>query len=942
MPRPGRYVLLNKNDEHSDSCESESDAVSVELSISNHDATEESHCDSLEERHSNTVIRPSGDRSQIFETVQDELVETFNQASSSETSNQCSTGLSQTPQQQNAIDPIERFGNWISEALAAFRKGEVPPTFTNVDPLCEPIQQTTSAPVHVDQPRFPENALPVISNPSGHIRWDHVRRYPDNVPANRMWESWCRFHQNFEMAASLGNAHSPKQRAQLLYISLSEQLQGIVNAFYLMPSLSSPSCYDEFVKNIETHLLSLTDTSAEHDSFQAMRQGADESVVTFHSRLVEKVRLCGYSREDQQKFVRTQLLKGILNRDVAKFARISGSDVNFIVQSATREEAANMDAGPSNNAFAVNHKRSASNRQPFKSNDNLRKRFRNSSPKRSRYDDESTPNQRSRCPKCNHAYHHSSKCPALGMICKRCGDRGHFARCCPSRRLRAIEIDPKCYVASEKKEDEKNVYALSLKDVLINCSVGRSKPIEFLIDSGADVNIIAGKDWFRLINELDQGQVELRLIDFSQYNNLRAYASETPLTLECVFTATVNVLEYSKPEVQAEFLVVQNGRRSLLGRSTASDLRLLEVGATVNLCETHHEAGTFPKVPGVKVKFVIDKNIPPVRNAYYNVPAALRDGNEMEMEAKGIIEKVSKAPEWISGMSAVPKGKNDFRLVVNMRAPNKAIKREYFRLPLIDEMRVKLHGSKFFSKLDLSNAFYHLELDDESRDLTTFLSEGGMYRFTRLMFGVNCAPEVFQKEMSRILNDVSNVIVYIDDILIFGTSLEELRLTVSVVIKVLEENNLTLNKEKCEFDKTEIKFLGHLLDQRGFHIEDEKIKNIQQFREPVTASELLATTKTWNWGPNQIKAFKEVKEKIIKCTTTLGYFTNSDRTILYTDASPNALGAVLVQEDKKHVTRIISFASKALTETEKKYAQNQRGALGAVWGVERFSFFLFG
>lgn len=71
---------------------------------------------------------------------------------------------------------------------------------------------------------------------------------------------------------------------------------------------------------------------------------------------------------------------------------------------------------------------------------------------------------------------------------------------------------------------------------------------------------------------------------------------------------------------------------------------------------------------------------------------------------------------------------------------------------------------ELFSKLDLTNAFYHLELHEDSRDLTTFLSESGMFRFTRLMFGVNCAPEIFQREMSRILEGIGNLIVYIDDV----------------------------------------------------------------------------------------------------------------------------------------------------------------------------------
>ena len=78
------------------------------------------------------------------------------------------------------------------------------------------------------------------------------------------------------------------------------------------------------------------------------------------------------------------------------------------------------------------------------------------------------------------------------------------------------------------------------------------------------------------------------------------------------------------------------------------------------------------------------------------------------------------------------------------------------------------------------------------------------------------------------------------------------------------------------------------------------------------------------------------------CTISLGFFSNNDKTILYTDASPVALGAVLVQEGANQAPRVISFASKALTPTEKRYPQNQREALGAVWAVEHFSYFLLG
>ncbi|XP_062557033.1 uncharacterized protein K02A2.6-like [Armigeres subalbatus] len=341
------------------------------------------------------------------------------------------------------------------------------------------------------------------------------------------------------------------------------------------------------------------------------------------------------------------------------------------------------------------------------------------------------------------------------------------------------------------------------------------------------------------------------MIGRNSRNKFHAYGSQDPIVIECSFKAKINTIKPCSSELikPAIFHVVLRGKRSLLGRSTASDMGLLLISNSVNSCENE---GIFPIMPGVKVKFSVNPNIPPTKNAYYNVPAAYREAARQrlhEMESRGIIEKATSAPTWISGMSAVAKGSNDFRLVVNMRAPNRAINREYYRLPLLDEMRIKLNGARFFSKLDLSNAFYHLELSEESRDLTTFLAEDGMYRFTRLMFGVNCAPEIFQREMARILKDIDNVIVFIDDILIFSDSLEGLRATVAKVLQILKDNNLTLNMKKCEFDQTRLKFLGHELDSDGFHIDHEKTKSVRSFREPTTLEESKrALTRADGWA----------------------------------------------------------------------------------------------
>ncbi|XP_062538299.1 uncharacterized protein K02A2.6-like [Armigeres subalbatus] len=578
--------------------------------------------------------------------------------------------------------------------------------------------------------------------------------------------------------------------------------------------------------------------------------------------ILEKVRLCGYSSEDQDRFVRAQLLKGMRNKDLVKTARTFGYETLFVEQSATREEAYTAETAQSdpNQAFAVaqHHVRAPGKSQQRKrKNEEADDRWIDSKRRAMVERRKRGMGRRSRCPKCNRLFHKFGSCPAINVNCNTCGERGHFAIVCRRKianQLRAERDNSPGWRMDEN--DEKEINAISLADTLIHCHVGKSKPIRFMIDSGADVNTIGGDDWINLKREFLSGSAMLEPIKMTNDGGICSYASAKPISVKGAFKAVIEVVGHSKPSILAVFYVVDQGSRSLLGRSTASDLRLLKVDLSVNSCEK-----TFPKVPGVRVKFSVDPSVTPAKNAYYNVPAAYKESARArlsEMENQGIIERVTSAPDWISGMSAVAKGKNDFRLVVNMKAPNRAIKREYYRLPSLDEMRTKLHGAKYFTKRDLSNAFYHLELHEQSRDLTTFLTENGMFRFTRLMFGVICAPEIFQREMSRLLLGEENVIVYIDDILMFADNFDQLRGTVARVLRILRANHLTLNSAKCEFDKKRIRWLGHELDEKGFNIDEDKVKDIRRFRQPNTVSELRSFLGLASFVSPYIRGFADI------------------------------------------------------------------------------------
>jgi Reverse transcriptase (RNA-dependent DNA polymerase) len=462
-----------------------------------------------------------------------------------------------------------------------------------------------------------------------------------------------------------------------------------------------------------------------------------------------------------------------------------------------------------------------------------------------------------------------------------------------------------------------------------------------MIDSGADANIISESDYANIRKSVDNGEGAMFDITRQPRISITGYAAASKLVVVCSFKAWIDVvLDTKKPRTFAEFFVVKGGGKSLIGRATSTAMKVLAVGTQVNAV-TIEDIGVditedeFPSIPGVEVDFDIDENVPGKHRSYISIPAHFYDPAIKRLEEmcrRKIIEKVDKPGDWVSGLSAVPKGKGDMRLVVNMTGPNTAITRRVHPMPRFEEIQLKLFGCIIFTKLDLSSAFFHLRLSERSKDMTTFLAPSitgtQMYRFCRLVFGVNCAPEIFQQEMERILQGINNIVVYIDDILIAAKSPEELQATTEAVLERLRANNLTLNESKCEYAKESLTFLGHRVSSNGFDIDAQKVKDIDCFRAPRNSTELKSFLGLANfvrnfipnfaelthplrvvdgkgkfaWKKEQQEAFGKVKRQISECTTSQGFFSTSDKTIIYTDASPHGPDYQL-RFEKPHTNR---------------------------------------
>lgn len=169
---------------------------------------------------------------------------------------------------------------------------------------------------------------------------------------------------------------------------------------------------------------------------------------------------------------------------------------------------------------------------------------------------------------------------------------------------------------------------------------------------------------------------------------------------------------------------------------------------------------------------------------------------------------------------------------------NQAIKNESYPLPWVDEIFTQLSGGKYFSKLDMSNAYLQLSLDQPSKNLVAINTHKGLFVYNRLPFGVSSAPAVFQRCMETLLRGLKGVCVYLDDILVTGSLIDEHLANLRAVLGKLETAGLRLNRSKCSFMKPRVEYLGHVIDAEGLHPTGDKVQAIREAPTPRNISEL--------------------------------------------------------------------------------------------------------
>jgi hypothetical protein len=269
-----------------------------------------------------------------------------------------------------------------------------------------------------------------------------------------------------------------------------------------------------------------------------------------------------------------------------------------------------------------------------------------------------------------------------------------------------------------------------------------------------------------------------------------------------------------------------------------------------------------------------------------------------------------------------------------MLLANRAIQRERYLMPTDDDMINDLNGSKVYSKLDLNDGYHQLELALESRYITTFCTHIGLRRYIRLNFGILSASEVFQNATQQLLEDIAGAKNLSDDIIIYGKKQEEHDKTLRDVMTKLREKNITLNKNKCEFNKDSLEYYGYIFPGEEISSYPKKIKAIKEADIPKNVSEVRSFLGMVNYCARFTKDLSTIAKPLRELTkkgvpwkweqghqiansltssNAMAYFYRQKKTEVIVDASPVGLGFILVQENESEQKRVVAYASKTLT-----------------------------
>ncbi|XP_059217655.1 uncharacterized protein LOC131994788 [Stomoxys calcitrans] len=566
--------------------------------------------------------------------------------------------------------------------------------------------------------------------------------------------------------------------------------------YKVLHSLCSPDSpvrktYDELCVILDTQYTPPTIVFSERKKFHVAVKNDGESVAEWYARVKTLALNCKFGahldafilnqfvmglpnfmferlcEEDETLTVQSALRKAMIleTKNMAKVAERDQSSVNFVNRSKPSRK--NGGGGYSGNSYGGNISGGGSSGGSGSRGSGSRGNFCGSR------DNNGDGERKSSCSHCGWRNHSSQSCKYKNSKCHSCGKIGHLASVCYNKK-RSVN-----YVSNDTSNDTSDVYSLP---VIID-----GVKLNAVCDTGAPCTLLPLSFY-----ENDDVKKVLRPchVPYVDY-------SGDKLKLVGEYYASITFEGKTKSVV---VVVVESSNPPLLGRSflRAFNFELLQVN-NVN-CPNLNSV-----IEQLRMEFseVFEEKLD-------KIEAKLRD-----LIATGVLEPVDNS-DWGTPLVPILKPNGDFRICGDYKVTiNKFLEDFKYRLPRIEEIFASLEGGELFTKLDLSNAYNQLVLDEDSQLLCAWSTHIGTLKVKRLPFGVKTAAAIIQKTMENLFRGIPYVVVYQDDITVTGKNMQEHISTLRLVLQKLQSSGLKLNLKKSEFFKSKILYLGFNIDKNG-------------------------------------------------------------------------------------------------------------------------------
>ena len=364
------------------------------------------------------------------------------------------------------------------------------------------------------------------------------------------------------------------------------------------------------------------------------------------------------------------------------------------------------------------------------------------------------------------------------------------------------------------------------------------------------------------------------------------------------------------------------------------------------------------------------KEVRPIKQTLRRLPVHMSqevDKQIDEMLKKDVIQP--SASPWASSIVLVKKKDGSKRFCVDYRKLNDITIKDAYPLPRIDDSLDQLSGAEWFSCLDLNSGYWQVEVEEADRAKTAFVSRQGLFEFKVMPFGLCSAPATFERLMETVLAGLNwrIFLIYLDDIIVIGKTFDDMINDLDEELLKLEGAGLKLKPRKCQLFAKQVEFLGHLISKQGIQTDPKKTQVVKDWPKPETLHDVRSFVgfcsyyrrfipkfaelakplhklsekgQKFMWTDECNTAFQTLKSKMVE-SPILAHPDFTAPFILDTDASNQAIGAVLSQNIDGH-ERVIAYASRTLTKSERRYCVTRKELLALVHFVKYFRHYLYG